>query len=1427
MAMSSSISTGAKASFCSRITEMRMYLAGDEDIAAVSVVNIKDARTFGGGNEPIRGGLYDLRLGPSDANFKCTTCLHTISNCPGHCGTYEIADKDYTLTQPLALGEVHKWLKVICLACGAPVFDMSNLSSIPPSSRLQTVSESRTGGEKCKCGRVHPKITKSPESPYIFLATTENEEVKLYPKTIREIFQRISNETVIALGRRPTAHPSKYYVSRILIPPISIRPYQKNAAGARAHKPPPLVDFIRNIITKSKISGTELERMTNGLYLNNVFYDMVKGGKQGGSKETANAIGGSTADSIMKRMGGKKGTLRNHQMGHRSLHGARLVISGNPNIKIDEIGVPVYVQSVLHISETVQNFNRDRLSSALMAGLIVRVHKLGAEKERNISEKNRSSTVLENGDVVYRMIEKGDLLNFNRQPSLKETATGSHKAVPFVLENINTLQINVSVCSNYGADFDGDQMNLKPLRTLRTIAEAKYISAVSRWYLSSQYSSAANGQAQDSVVGSALLTRDCVVMDKLHAMRCFTTCRLEKMPTFSKQKYTGREVLSLLLSMYPVSYKGKAKFYNEAYKDHIKYSDTEVNIIIKDGHILSGILDKKAIGSGPGTIFHLMAKSYGSHVAMHMVYAYQQICLAYLGFRGFTMSLDDVFIPKENAHMARQTAAARVQKANDYARQFIHGRVLPPLGKTPKQHYEEQQLAILSLGQDMHVPVLAAIDRESNGWFHMISYGSRGNDVNLLRTLACAGQAKLENERIPENFSPNRCSVYYPRYAMNPEARGFIKNCYIEGVAHREMAMGAIEAREQLIRKLMSTAITGTLLRAHVKNLESCIIDPMRRVMKSHMLTQYLYGDDGMDPRHLMKQSLVTVFMSDQAIKDRFPKAVPSEIEALIRDRDLYRELAIRMDLTGVLSLSGTVSLAVNVNAVVGKALRASREAGSKGGDTEKMRLMLSSFIDDLGYIHLNENQRKKRGHLPPYFASSVIPLAMVLRTELTTDTLELLSEASLQGVFDDVRYSLMSCMISPGLSCGVLAAQSLNEPLVQAMLNSIHGTSSGTKSVITKIKTVLGAKPSHDDAKSMTIRLKHPFCFDEDKARRVALSLIGLPIETLVKGWQVFLEAFGDPVHPLYAQERGDIESFHEQVGIIPEGITGWCIRLELSRQALIVKEVRVEDIIATLYARHNYLYVVHTTERSKTIYLRIYIQEHELSRVANVEKHVTSVLFPSIMRTYIRGIPHIIDAVVRKIPKHMVKEDGSMESKPEFIIVTNGADFVGLAGHDIQERSPIDYSSISSSDVLDTCRVFGLEAARMKIIDQLQDLSPPAYHHVAIYTHSICWSGKLVGIEKSSLREKNKTLLRATAHGAGKVLGQAALQGIREDVSKNISGQMMLGTTPKVGTHSFDILVNEAFVMENTKGTLDLIDEALGISSHRPLIEAPREIS
>ncbi len=125
----------------------------------------------------------------------------------------------------------------------------------------------------------------------------------------------------------------------------------------------------------------------------------------------------------MQRLKGKQGRFRGNLSGKRVDFSGRTVISPDPNLRIDEVAVPERVAKILTYPERVTSHNVEMLRRAVRNGPDVHpganfVARDTVKKFLKFGNRDAVADGLAIGDVVERHIIDGDIVLFNRQPSL-------------------------------------------------------------------------------------------------------------------------------------------------------------------------------------------------------------------------------------------------------------------------------------------------------------------------------------------------------------------------------------------------------------------------------------------------------------------------------------------------------------------------------------------------------------------------------------------------------------------------------------------------------------------------------------------------------------------------------------------------------------------------------------------------------------------------------------------------------------------------------------------------------------------------------------------------------------------------------------------------------------------------------------------------
>ena len=107
--------------------------------------------------------------------------------------------------------------------------------------------------------------------------------------------------------------------------------------------------------------------------------------------------------------------------------------------------------------------------------------------------------------LVERHLSDGDIVLFNRQPSLHQMSIMAHyvRVLPG-----KTFRLHPSVCPPYNADFDGDEMNLHVPQSEEASSEAILLMRVQDQLISPRFGGPIIGGLRDFVTGAYLMTKD-------------------------------------------------------------------------------------------------------------------------------------------------------------------------------------------------------------------------------------------------------------------------------------------------------------------------------------------------------------------------------------------------------------------------------------------------------------------------------------------------------------------------------------------------------------------------------------------------------------------------------------------------------------------------------------------------------------------------------------------------------------------------------------------------------------------------------------------------------------------------------------------------------------------------------------------------------
>jgi DNA-directed RNA polymerase II subunit RPB1 len=1399
------------------IAAITYHLIGDNAINKASV-EIKHQETYTG-ETPVEQGVVDLRMGTTNDNFVCSTCKNTKSTCPGHYGFIKL---NYPVKNPMAAFAKHipNWLKIICHNCGQIPIKIVPDSKNKFRQFVEKINSKMMSKEpKCvNCGEKLYKITIDKKKKLTYFRQQKGMPSEtLSNDKILHIFNKITNNTLKELGIPASSHPSKLIINNLLIIPNTARPDNHANSQLNQHE---LTKLIRQIEKQNLIVGAqntdsktitddkkkeELDKLfMEQTKLEQNIYDYIKGSSIKDAKETK---------SISEHMPGKQGFARAHLLGRRTGFVARGVISSHTNLKLYEVGVPIYIARIIQFPEEVQYFNRNRL--------LIHFHNKrkypGATKIIKASDgitygiNSPLIKTLEIGDIIYRDIVDGDVVGFGRQPSLLPSSIGGF--IVKIMHQGNTIRMNISVCVLFNADFDGDAMNLLFPSSQIAANELRMTSSVNNMTRSPQNAAFSLGAYQDCLIGSALISRESTMLNKFHAMKVLGS--VDRELVFLSDDYTGRQIFSKLLP--PINLKKTPTIYRKEYAQYIHYNPVDTEVEIKNGVIKSGIIDKATCGQGSkGSIYHIICQRYGPDKAMETIFDVQHLINDFLNYYGFTCGISDILLPEDVQRKIKSISASIRQSSLDVTSQLDQNLIFPPIGSTFYRYLEELHIESLRENDEYVKLVLAATDFYNNGLAQLIYAGSKGKPSNFVSISTSIGQQTIDDARAPKTCGNERTSPYFRRYDTLPEANGYISQSFREGVHPASYLFMAQEARHGITNNALSTAVSGEQNRNAVKTLEELLVDPQRRVMKKHQIIQLLYGDTGYDTRLSTKVRVPSIECSDKELEEMYyiPKNSISDLEfkQIQEDRNKYRDIFMKIEAhnPGRSLFDSSIDSPVDVRSVI-RDIKMSYQNKNKL-DVKTAYEKINKLCNNLQYRYFNKMQEEKI-KTPIYIQTACSLMQIYIRSTLNLKYLinEDIDDYLLDIIIEEINIRFERSLISYGFAVGILAAQCISEPMTQFVLDSKHrsGIGGSKTNPIVRIKEILGVKSTDKmENPSMIIIPNQNIQTDKFKVQELANKIERVQLQRFVNVVQCFFEKYGDPIHPDFKHEHEMIKEFEKfNPGLTPSNLSPWVVRFELNLEQMIIKSITIENIVMSMKQYMKNIHLVYTKSTSNKPIIRCYFKNDVLRSISDIsdQQDYIKTITNNILNIIVKGIDNIIRAKVSPILQTEIKEDGSLYKSQIYSIVTDGTNL-----RKIFELEEVDKLKTTTDSVVELYEMLGIHCAYKKIIYEFMNtMSGTSYIHASIYASMMTSTGILtdttrVGMDK---RDHQSILTRMSYQNPNKAIIDAMIGNYTETID-GISSTIVVGGVPNVGTTYSTVVINPQFIkktIENLESEVD----------------------
>ncbi|MBI2138002.1 DNA-directed RNA polymerase subunit A' [Candidatus Woesearchaeota archaeon] len=807
---------------------------------------------------PVDGGLMDIRLGVIDPGLKCKTCGSKLKECSGHFGYIELARP---IIHIKFIDLILNLLKCSCRDCGRVLIpknkidkakkDLENIErDLGIEERRRSVKDIITNLKtinKCPwCTVKQQKITL--EKPTTVL---ENEK-RVSPIEIRARLEKIPDEDLELFGVSPKNMRPEWGVLTILpIPPVTMRPSITLESGERSeddltHKLGDIVRINQRLFENINAGAPEIiiEDLWDLLqYHITTYFD-----NDVAQLPPARHRSGQPLKTLTERIKSKEGRIRHNLAGKRTNFSARTVISPDPMLSINEVGVPMEIAMKLTVPERVNTWNLAYLKQFVKNGpkkypgsnYVIRPD--GKKKKLTDETIEASLEELQPGYIVERQLLDGDIAIFNRQPSLHRMSMMCHRIriLPY-----RTLRLNPVVCHPYNADFDGDEMNLHIPQTEEARTEAEILMEVQTQLISPRYGLSVIGCIQDAISGLFTLTRDLEV-DRTFAIDLLGATGMtefNKLPR--KEKITGREIASVLLPE-DFNFTGKSKA-SLSKSTTQKERPIGTAVEIRNGKLISGVLDSSNLGEGSGLLLRTLHKKYGKEFTIDLLGKLFRLGIEVLLRVGFSVIISDTDLPENAQKSIKETLEKAELDVQELISLFHNNKLETFPGRTLRETLELRILEVLNKARNRTGEIVAEFASPNSPTMVMAESGARGNLLNLAQMAACVGQQAMRGKRIDKGYKGRTLSAF-KKDDLSPSARGFIANGFKGGLNPAEFFFGGMTGRDSLMDTALRTPKSGYLYRRLANAMQDLKVEYDHTVRDAaKRIIQFTYGEDGKD----------------------------------------------------------------------------------------------------------------------------------------------------------------------------------------------------------------------------------------------------------------------------------------------------------------------------------------------------------------------------------------------------------------------------------------------------------------------------------------------------------------------------------------------------------------------------------------------------
>jgi len=1422
--------------FIPEIKEIRFSLVNpNELINTVEITNHNLYMSTSDNNSkayPEIGGLYDSRMGVIDNYIKCETCKQKNSLCPGHFSHIKLCKPVFYMH---FMPKVLKVLKCVCYSCSKVLIPKtheifkSNLTNhlkfekiLLECKKIKRCNENHNG-----CGAILPtryfKHKHNIGEIYAEWKTSDKKtnKVLLDAEMVQCIFKKITDEDITLLTFDPQYSRPEWMICHIFpVSPPSVRPSVRQDNNQRSdddltYK---LIEIIKiNMKLEIQIKEKKPEKTIKN-YIETLQYHiatLINNEAPFGSGVPPAIVqrSGRLLKSLIERIKSKDGRIRGNLMGKRVDFSARSVITPDPTIKLNELGVPIKIAMNLSYPEKVHRNNINKMKLLILNGphnypgaKTVFKARYSSLKDLNYVNLKQIANDLEIGDIVNRHIIDGDTCLFNRQPSLHKMSMMGHsiKVMPGL-----TFRLNVAACNPYNADFDGDEMNLHMPQSVECVAELMHIANVNSQIINPNTCDPVIFLIQDPKLAIYMIgleheqlakTKPYEDMDNKYYfdrknfmdLMIYNTefTNIKQTPADSHGYYSGEQILSTILPS-------------------INYVNANLNIT-------NGVL-KGTIIKNDTTIIHKIYNKFGKNKASEFINNSQNVLNQYLSKTGFSVGISDLIINDDIKSDIKDILKEKIKNIDKILYNIQNGLL-------EKQYcnslYDEFELLVnkeLNTAVDVAGNILLKnLNPVNNRFIMMATAGSKGKSLNLSQMISCVGQQNLEGKRIPYHFG-NRTLPHFPQFDNSALSKGFVESSFYGGLNVFEYFFHAMGGREGLIDTAVKTSETGYIQRRLVKAMEDIKIcyDNTVRNHNDHIL-QFSYGDDNMNPIKLEKIKLHKEILCDLLnFENKYKNYINDDLKFVLEDNIYKQTIQDKSNTVFDKYYDDLLDARIYIINLFGTKIENDQIISPVNIDNlildNKNLFGLNNNLSDISPLYIIETIYNLIDEFAKEFDNKIFritllfklsPYSIIINHHLTTIIFDKLVE--------DIKKIFYNSFIDPGTMVGTIAAQAMGEKTTQMTLNTFHSAGvSANSSVIQglpRLKELLNISKNLKSP-SISIHLKKKN-LDLLEIKEIENNIIIIIINNIIISTSIYFDP--DDENTVIAEDKEFIDDYIKfqtefQVNDLFENNITRCpfvLRLEVDKYKMVKYDLSMSDIYNKMIALYgNNLDIIYSENDSEKLIFRIKFKE-ELNPLTDYLELLKK-LENNILKITLNGIKNITATNVNKFKNINIVEEGAnkgtYEIYEDITIETSGTNLIDIINLDY-----VDSTKTISNHIHEVFSIYGIEVAKQLLFNEYiktfySSGATVDYRHYLLLINIITYKGYLMSIDRFGIKKSDFGILaQASFEETPELLSRAGIFA-ETDKMTGVSANIMLGQRIHGGTGMFKLLFDEVHYFSN----------------------------